>query len=179
MTASARAALGCFRSVCGEQRYGRTVCPIDRRHILQRHPSSIDDLGGCCRFRNRRGRQRMAVASVRLGSRRRDDEACNHEGQDRQRPRQKHFPVHLGPSTTKRRLFRSCPSQIMVPIVGRSRVNAKYAFSHLKNTYLMRAAMIRAMRTRPIRWPSPSPTFIHHSSPSVPPIAADAVSVDP
>jgi hypothetical protein len=107
MTASPWAALGCFLSVYGKRGNGRSVCPIDRRHILQRHPGSIDGLDALCRFHNRRRQHCMAVTSVRLDSRRRNEEARDHEGQDRQRPPQKHPTLHVDYSTADMRLFRT------------------------------------------------------------------------
>jgi hypothetical protein len=47
----------------------------------------------------------VVVTNVRLGSHWRNEEPSDQEGQDCQRSPQKHLTVHVGYSTTDRRLF--------------------------------------------------------------------------
>ena len=129
MTAPTRAALGAFCPCTGSTATDAPLVRSAADDILQRDPVP-HRTPGCllpC-FTTVAGRYRVVMTLVRQGSCRHNDEACNHQGQDRQRLRQKHSPVHAGYFTTKR-LFRSRPSNIMVPIVGRSRVNAKTPLS--------------------------------------------------
>lgn len=82
MTASTRTGLGRFRAA-----YGCERSVTDRHLILHSDRSNLDDLHVGSPLHDWRRWLSVTMTRVRLGSRRRKHEACNHQGHSHQQAR--------------------------------------------------------------------------------------------